>query len=176
VLLALVLLSLLLLTAYFGESPNGRLHSVQRGFLTVVSPLQDGANKALKPVRNLFGWVGETLHAKSQRDALRKQLDVALRKIVDNESEKRTYRELLGLVHLNQLSISSYHPVAATVLVSNPNIWYETVVIDKGENAGIHVNDPVINAEGLVGKVASVASDGALVDLITDSTMGVATA
>jgi len=77
VLLALVLLSLLLLTAYFGESPNGRLHSVQRGFLTVVSPLQDGANKALKPVRNLFGWVGETLHAKSQRDALRKQLDVA---------------------------------------------------------------------------------------------------
>jgi rod shape-determining protein MreC len=35
------------------------------------------------------------------------------------------------------------------------------------------VNDPVINAEGLVGKVVAVEPDGAQVDLITDSTMGV---
>ena len=68
VLVLLVVLSLLLLTAYFGEAPSGRLHGVQRGFLTVVSPIQDGANKALKPVRDLFGWFGDTLHAKSQRD------------------------------------------------------------------------------------------------------------
>ena len=66
VLALLVVLSLILLTAYFGEAPNGGLHSVQRGFLTVVSPIQDGANKALKPVRDLFGWFGDTLHAKSQ--------------------------------------------------------------------------------------------------------------
>ena len=71
VLVLLVVLSLLLLTAYFGEAPGGRLHGVQRAFLTVVSPIQDGANKALKPVRDLFGWFGETLHAKSQRDQLR---------------------------------------------------------------------------------------------------------
>ncbi len=61
VLALLVVLSLILLTAYFGEASGGRLHSVQRGFLTVVSPIQDGANKALKPVRDLFGWFGDTL-------------------------------------------------------------------------------------------------------------------
>jgi len=65
VLALLVVLSLILLTAYFGEAPGGRLHSVQRGFLTVISPLQDGANKALKPVRDLVGWIGDTLHAKA---------------------------------------------------------------------------------------------------------------
>ena len=75
VLALLVVLSLILLTAYFGEAPSGGLHSVQRGFLTVVSPIQDGANKALKPVRDLFGWFGDTLHAKGQRDELRKQVD-----------------------------------------------------------------------------------------------------
>ncbi len=47
VLALLVVLSLILLTAYFGESSEGGLHSVQRGFLTVVSPIQEGANKAL---------------------------------------------------------------------------------------------------------------------------------
>jgi len=174
VLVLLVVLSLLLLTAYFGEAPNGRLHSVQRDFLTVVSPIQDGANKALKPVRDMFGWIDNTLHAKSQRDQLLKQVDKLHRELIANQSEKRTYRELTAMYNLdNRLSVNDYHPVTATVVGKSPNIWYATVVIDKGESAGVRVNDPVINGEGLVGKVAQVASDGAQVSLITDSSMGV---
>jgi rod shape-determining protein MreC len=174
VLVLLVVLSLLLLTAYFGEAPNGRLHAVQRGFLTVISPIQDGANKALKPVRDLFGWVDDTVHAKSQRDQLLKQVDKLRGELIADQSEKRSYHELQGIYHLdNQLSVNDYHPVTATVVGKSPNIWYATVVIDKGESAGVQVNDPVINGEGLVGKVAQVASDGAQVSLITDSTMGV---
>jgi rod shape-determining protein MreC len=174
VLVLLVVLSLLLLTAYFGEARGGRLHAVQRGFLTVVSPIQDGANKALKPVRDLFGWVDNTVHAKGQRDALVKQVDKLRGELIANQAEKRSYSELLGMYNLdNQLSVKNYHSVAATVVGKSPNIWYATVVIDKGESAGVRVNDPVINGEGLVGKVAEVAPDGAQVSLITDSTMGV---
>ncbi len=173
VLVLLVVLSLLLLTAYFGEAPNGRLHGVQRDFLTVVSPIQDGANKALKPVRNLFGWFGDTLHAKSQLSQALKQTEKLRRELVAEQAEKRSYRELLALDHLDQLGVSDYHPVTATVIYTDPNLWYSTVVIDKGESAGVQRNDPVINEEGLVGKVAQAAPDGALVDLITDSSMGV---
>jgi rod shape-determining protein MreC len=174
VLLLLVVLSLILLTAYFGEATGGRLHSVQRGFLTVLAPIQDGANKALKPVRDAFGWIGDTVHAKSQRDQLRKQVDKLRREVIAQQTERTSYRELLALYHLdNQLSISNYHPVTATVVEKSPNIWYSTVIIDRGEAAGIRVNDPVINAEGLVGKITQAASDGAQVSLITDSTMGV---
>jgi rod shape-determining protein MreC len=173
VLILLVVLSLLLLTAYFGEAHDGRLHGVQRAFLTVVSPIQDGANKALKPVRDLFGWVGDTLHAKSQRNELRKQADKLRGELVADQAEKRSYRELLGLYHLDQLGVGEYRPVTATVVAKSPNIWYATVTIDKGEASGVRVNDPVVNGEGLVGKVVQVASDAAQVDLITDSTMGV---
>jgi rod shape-determining protein MreC len=173
VLILLVVLSLLLLTAYFGEAPGGRLHGVQRAFLTVVSPIQDGANKALKPVRDLFGWVGDTLHAKSQRNQLLKQNDKLRRELVADQAEKRSYRELLSLYHLDQLGVGEYRPVTATVVAKSPNIWYATVTIDKGESSGIRVNDPVVNGEGLVGKVAQVTSDAAQVDLLTDSTMGV---
>jgi rod shape-determining protein MreC len=174
VLVLLVVLSLLLLTAYFGEAPGGRLHSVQRGFLTVISPIQDGANKALKPVRDLFGWFDDTLHAKSQRDQLLKQVDKLRREQIADQGEKRSYRELIGMFHLdNRLSVASYRPVTATVVGKSPNIWYSTVTIDEGEAAGVHVEDPVVNGEGLVGKVTQVASDGAEVSLITDSTMGV---
>jgi rod shape-determining protein MreC len=173
VLILLVVLSLLLLTAYFGESPNGRLHGVQRAFLTVVSPIQDGANKALKPVRDLFGWFGDTLHAKSQRDQLLKQTDKLRRELIADQAEKRSYKQLISLYHLDQLGVNDYHPVTATVVTKSPNIWYSTVTINKGESAGVHVNDPVINGEGLIGRVVSSVSDGAQVDLITDSEVGV---
>jgi rod shape-determining protein MreC len=174
VLALLVVLSLILLTAYFGEASSGGLHSVQRGFLTVVSPIQNGANKALKPVRDLIGWFGDTLHAKGQRDELRKQVDKLRHEVIADDAEKHSYRELLSMYRLdNQLSVNDYHPVTATVVAKSPNVWYSTVTIDKGESSGVHVNDPVINGEGLVGKVAQAASDGAQVTLITDSSVGV---
>ena len=71
----LVACSLILLTAFFGESSGGGLHSVQRGVLEVVSPIQDGASRVLKPVRDLFGWVGDTLDAKGEVKSLRKERD-----------------------------------------------------------------------------------------------------
>jgi rod shape-determining protein MreC len=174
VLILLVALSLILLTAYFGEAPGGRLHSVQRGFLTIVSPIQDGANKALKPVRDLFGWFSSTLHAKSQRDQLLKQNAKLRAQLIEKQGDEHSYAALLRLYRLdNRLSISDYRPVAATVTAKSPNLWYSTVDIDKGTAAGVQVNDPVIVGEGLVGKVTLAAPDGAQVSLITDSEVGV---
>ena len=169
----LVVLSLLLLTAYFGESGGGRLHAVQRGFLTAISPIQDGANKALKPVRDAIDWFGETLHAKGQRDAAVRAEDKLRSEKVADQQEKRELHQLLALYKLNRLNVGDYHPVAATVINKSPNIWYSTVTIDAGSPQGVHVNDPVVNGEGLIGRVVAVEADGAQVDLITDSSMGV---
>jgi rod shape-determining protein MreC len=143
---------------------------VQRGFLTVVSPVQDGANKALKPVRDMFGWFSSTLHAKSQNGELRKELATARRELTVKQSNERSYQELLKLYNLDKtLSIADYDPVTATVVYQSPNIWHSTIIIDKGSSSGVRVNDPVLDAEALIGKVTRVVSDGALVSLITDS-------
>ncbi len=174
VLALLVVLSLILLTAYFGEAPSGSLHSVQRGFLTVVSPIQDGANKALKPVRDLFSSIDEVFHAKSQNAELRKQVAQLRRLLVAEQAEQRSYHELLALYRVDQLGVNDYHPVTATVIGKSPNLWYETVDINQGQSAGVREEDPVINEDGfLIGKVAQAASDAAVVNLITDSSMGV---
>src|SRR3712207_7054099 len=84
VLAVLVASCILLLTAYFGESANGGLHAAQRGAMEVLAPVQEGANRALKPFRDFFGWFGDTLDAKEERDALRKERD-ALRQQVRSE-------------------------------------------------------------------------------------------
>ena len=96
--------------------PSGGLHGVQRGFLTVVSPIQDGANKALKPVRDLFGWFGETIHAKGQRDELRKQIDRLRPELTADAGRTTHLPPTAGLYHLDQLGVSNYHPVTATVV------------------------------------------------------------
>ena len=70
----LVAISLILLTAYFGESPSSPLHSVQRGIDTVLSPVQAGASTALKPFRDVAGFFSDTFRAKTQRDQLRKEV------------------------------------------------------------------------------------------------------
>jgi rod shape-determining protein MreC len=174
VLIALVALSLILLTAYFGEAPGGRLHSVQRGFLTVVSPIQDGANKALKPVRDMFGWFSSTLHAKSQVAELRKQNNRLRAQLIERQSDERAYATLRRLYHLdNELGVGAYHAVAATVISASPNLWNRTIDISKGTGAGVRENDPVVVGEGLVGVVTEAGADFAQVSLVTDSGIGV---
>lgn len=169
-----MVISLGLLTAYFGEPSGGRLHGVQRGFLTVLSPVQYGANKALKPVRDLFGWVGDTLHARTQRDQLRKQLQLARSQGIQGDYAQRELIALQRQLGLDRrLSLSRYSPVNASVIGRSPNLWFSTIQIDKGSSAGVHVDDPVVNGDGLVGTVSTVASDGAVVKLITDSSSGV---
>ena len=85
-----------------------------------MSPIQDGANKALKPVRDAVGWVGDTLDAKTQRNQLRRQSDKLRRELVADQGEKRSYHELLGMFHLdNQLSVANYRPVTATVFAKS---------------------------------------------------------
>ena len=49
----LVAVSLILLTAYFGETPTSPLHSVQRGVVEVLSPIEQGASNVLTPVRSV---------------------------------------------------------------------------------------------------------------------------
>jgi rod shape-determining protein MreC len=170
----LVALSLILLTAYFGEAAGGGLHAVQRGFLEVVSPIQDGASRALKPVRDLFGWFDDTLRAKGERDKLRKQLDQVRAKEVQYVAAGREAAQLRGLLGLDaRLKLSQYRPVAATVIGRSPTLWYSTVTVDHGGADGVRRDDPVIDGDGLVGKVTTVASDSAVVTLITDHASGV---
>jgi rod shape-determining protein MreC len=174
VLFALVVCCLVLLTAYFGESSGGPLRSVQTGAMEVVAPVQEGANRALKPFRDLYGWFGDTLDAKDERDKLEAERDalrqeVARLKLMENENA-----ELRDLVDYGRGSgIDAYAPVTARVYSRSNSSWYSTIEINKGSSDGVEVNQPVINGKGLVGKVKRVSDGNAVVMLLSDSEFGV---
>ena len=171
VLAVLVLCCIVLLTAYFGESSRGTLHATQRGAMEVLAPVQEGANRALKPFRDLFGWFGDTMDAKQERDALRKERDDLRQQVARLELERSENEELRGLLSFNRTT--DYQPVTARVYVRSPSTWYSTVQINKGSSDGVRVNQPVVNGAGLVGKVKSVSDGNAVVMLLTDQEFGV---
>jgi rod shape-determining protein MreC len=169
VLAALVTASLILLTAYYGEPQDGRLHSAQRGALGALSPIQEGASRVLKPFRDLFGWFGDTIDAKGQRDkaraeaaSLRNQLTLATNQLRDAEQQGKINKiDTAG-------GMSQYAPVDARVYLHSPNSWYQSLQINKGTSDGVKEGDPVINGDGLVGKVETAWGGGAVVTLVTD--------
>jgi len=170
----LVASSLILLTAYFGEPLGGGLHSVQRGFLEVVSPIQEGASRALKPVRDLFGWVGDTVGAKGERDKLRTELSRTRAVAIANEAAVRENADLQRLLGIDkEKGLDRMGPVTGRVIGRSPTVWYSTLTVDKGSSAGVRLDQPVINGDGLIGKVSDVTGDASIVTLITDHTSGV---
>ena len=175
VLAGLVALSIVLLTAYFGESATGGLHSIQRGAMQVLGPVQEGASRALKPFRDLFGWVGDTIDAKQERDDLRAQRDQLEKEVTALQAMREENQQLQSLLEINQAqALERFEPVRARIVARSPNLFYSDVTIDKGSSAGISADDPVMNGQGLVGRVTSVTRGYSRVTLITDEEFAVA--
>jgi rod shape-determining protein MreC len=169
VLVALVAASLILLTAYYGESQDGRLHAVQRGALAALSPIQEGASRVLKPFRDLFGWFGDTIDAKDERDKAIAQRDAYETQLAAAMNQLREAQQQGRIDEIDTTGgMSKYGPVDARVTIRSSNSWYQRFTINKGTDDGVHRGDPVINGAGLVGKVETATGGTSVVTLITD--------
>lgn len=171
VLIGLVLLGFILLTATFSRGSSGA-----GGILgTVLDPVQSTASRALKPGRDLVNWFDETMSARGDRDRLTRELREARDQAVAGQvaiQENRQLRKMVGLAQAGRIP-EAYDPVTASVIARSPTVWYSTVTIDRGSSDGVKENDPVINGDGLVGRVSSVNRGGAVVTLISDTTSAV---
>ena len=91
-------------------------------------------------------------------------LEAKLQKFIDLEKENKELRALLG---------SNPQPneriVVAQVLVVQAEPYLSQIVIDKGSKDGVYVNQPVIDAKGIVGQVIETDAYTSRVMLVTDS-------
>ena len=174
VLAVLVGLSIVLLTGYFGEGRGGFFHTLQSGAQTILSPIEDGASRAFKPVRDLVGWFGDVFDAKDENKRLKKELAAAREETVNASVLERENVQLRSQLKLSEaLGYTNSTRETARVIVKSPTVWYSTATIDKGRGDGIRVDQPVINGDGLVGHVSAVSGGTATVTLMTDSSSAV---
>lgn len=169
VLVVLVVLSLVLLSTHFSEGEEGPLHRLERAVAAVLGPVEEGAERALKPVRDLIDWFEETFEARGENDELREEVQELRERVAEAESAVGENDELRALLELGPGGgIEGFEGVSARVIGRSPTVWYSTVNIDQGSSSGIRVDDPVITGDGLVGRITEATSGHSQVTLITD--------
>jgi rod shape-determining protein MreC len=171
VLLLLVAASLTLLSLYYREGNAGPLHGAEDVVSTVFSPISSVTDRALKPVRDLVNWFHETFEARGDKAELTDQVAKLRDQLARAQTTQGEAKELAALNQTLSGGIvpDGTDPVTARVVARSPTVWYSTVTIDKGSGDGVHVNDPVVAALGLAGKVTQTTPNTAQVTLITDA-------
>lgn len=171
----LLALSLVLITLYFRDPESGGLHAARSGGATVLKPFQVGAERVVRPFRDAYGYFADLVGAKEENEELKEELREVRQEAIQSRvlfEENRTLRELLGYVSSPSFP-QDFGSVAAAVTAYPPSQFEQKVAIAAGAEDGIRVNDPVVNAEGLVGKVTDVTDESAEVTLLTDEEIAV---
>jgi rod shape-determining protein MreC len=166
----LVLVSLALITVYFRESEGGTLHSAQRIGLSVAMPFEVAGERVARPFRDAWGWASDLVRAKSDNEKLRKEVENLRKTVVQEQtavSENERLRHLLNYIDGPKFP-DGFKGVVSRVVGRPPSAYDQEVLIAAGSSSGIHQNDPVVTADGLVGLVTEVTSNGAKVTLLTD--------
>lgn len=171
----LVVLSLMLITIYFRESPAGGLHNLQSAGATVLRPFQVGAERVARPFRDVYSYFSGLVGAKSENARLRSEVVELRQLLIQSETARRENQRLRGLLRYRAPSVypGDYRPLAAAVIGHPQTQFEQEIVISAGSGAGVAVNAPVVNGDGLIGRVTDVTSGTAKVVLLTDQSSAV---
>jgi rod shape-determining protein MreC len=161
--LLFILMSLSSRTRYIGETRT----MFERTVMTIFSP-----------VPKLVNWVGrgasDTYHGyldmrRAVNENLQLHREVAKLttenlQLRQSEGDLKRLRSLLG--YAEQLSTPT---TMAYALMLDTSGRFKSMILDRGSSAGIEVNDAVVNANGLIGRVVMTTKDMAKVQLLTDN-------
>jgi rod shape-determining protein MreC len=162
----LVLLSLLMITAYFREPPTGGLHAAQDTGATALRPFQVGIERVVRPFRDAWGWFDGLLDAKADNERLVEELTALRQEVAQNKAASQQNADLRQLLGID--APPGFDLVPAVIVSHAAKQFEQEVVVSVGSDDGVEVNDPVVTATGLVGRVVHVASGTARVTLLTD--------
>ena len=166
---------LLLFVALFFISSNlgrkGSWNPSEQFIVEITSPFQRFIIETVSIIEMIWLKYFGLINTHNDNLRMRREID-SLR------MENAHYREVLAthqrLQKLLQFKETIDYPVlAAKVIGRDPTGWFQSVMIDKGKNSGIKINMPVVNAEGVVGKLVSVSYNYSKVLLIIDQNSSV---
>lgn len=135
----------------------------------LLAPVRDVAADVWSPLQQAMGSTDERVRT------LTTERDTALRQLADDRqvsSDRAAVQKLLGS------SAAAGHTVRAAQVIAfetNPKTAVvQRITLDVGSSDGIHDDRAVISADGLVGRVTSVAKSSCEVTLVTDPSSVVA--
>ena len=155
-----------LLTLIILNLPNRTAARLKLGIGSVFLPLFGLASSSQQAATAAGDTVIPRRELLRQLESLRQenqQLRIQARQAEDAARENARLRQLFGWQRQAPWKLK-----LARVVLREPSNWWRTVQIDLGSRDGIQVNQPVLTAEGLVGRIASVSFTRSQVLLLGD--------
>lgn len=150
---------------------GGGVSLLQRGLLTLLSPLQRAGGAAVRGVGAAWSGYVDLRGAREQNRRLLErvqELELALQERQARAGEAERLRQLLELREILPLDT-----LAAEVVAVDGQPWFRVIVLNKGRDDGVGLNAPVISPTGVVGRVIAVGPRAARVQLLLDRESGV---
>jgi rod shape-determining protein MreC len=167
-----IVLCVALLSLYGREARSGPLHGLQNAAGTVVTPIQDGASRAVQPVRNAWNWTTSLVNARDRADQLSKQNQALRSQLAQSQFNAEEAPRLSALTGLGNEWRADYAQVPAEIIGRSASPYYEEARISVGTSNGVVVNSPVIGnsgtGAGLVGVVTQAGPISAVVSFISE--------
>lgn len=168
----LIAAAIALITIDFRSGEDGGLDRLREVTTAVLRPIQDGVGVLVRPFSEGAGAITDLFAIRSENRELRARLAVLeeRRRVFDDlERENAELRDLLAIADRTELDT-----VAARVVALAPSNFEWTITIDVGSNDGVGRGMPVIDGDGLVGRVIQVTSEASRVLLAIDPSFSVA--
>ena len=175
-----LLLVLLLLTAFtltaldYRAGDTGLFASLRRGADAVFGPAQRAVGGAARSVGDALGGLPNLGRYQDENEQLRDEVAQLRTQLAETDDLRRLEQQWNDLLKLKDYG--TYTVVPARVAALGSALGFErTVVLDAGQRDGVRVDQPVVNGQGLVGRVARVGPYTCTVVLVTDAlfTVGV---
>jgi rod shape-determining protein MreC len=167
----IVVTSLALIT--LDQSDSGVVASARTAAQNIVSPIQNLADDAIDPVTNFFDSLGRADELEAENAQLRRKLAAAEGAVAEGQAATRRLAEIQELLDLPQ--IDDYTGIVASVVDGSVGNFTRTLTLDKGSDAGIAKDMPVVAAgAALVGRVVDVSKTRSTVLRVDDPQFGVA--
>ncbi|HZF40238.1 MAG TPA: rod shape-determining protein MreC [Blastocatellia bacterium] len=168
-LVVLVILHLILISLNrVPGQPNIRY--LQIVMMAGITPLQWLASHGVSSVKSVWAGYFDLRGAKRENEWLKSRNSQLESQIIELREKAKLFEQLETLNR--SPALSSYQRVNALVIGRDSDNWFKTVLIDRGSIAGVEKDQPVVSAEGLVGRVVSVSPISSRVLLITDERHG----
>jgi rod shape-determining protein MreC len=136
----------------------------------LTSPVQSGFSHSIGWVKGVRGEYFSMRDARIENAALREERARLETQLIAEREKVKQFEQISALAQWQ--SENQYPGVQARVVGRDINSWFKTIVIDKGTASGVVKDQPVVTAEGLVGRVILTSPISARVLLFTDEHHG----
>lgn len=160
--------SLIIFSFRFGD----KLSPVKDAVGTVITPMQKGINTVGTYISDQFEKFKSIGSLLEENENLKNQVAVLSYENQSLLQDKRELEQFRKLYELDQRYID-YPKVAARVISKDPQNWYSTFTIDKGERDGMEKGMNVLAGNGLVGIITEVQVNYSKVRAIIDDNSSV---